>query len=112
MHDFSLGPPIDVGQYDGPLLDGRPLHNGNCEDGVYGCRMCNSAARHLTNEQLEAIGWPTTGSCDWCNKVVPTKELDGIRPHDEPSCYYEVCNSCYSAHQKELRELADEDDDY
>lgn len=97
MHDFTLGPPVDVGCYDGPLLNGEPIHRGNCEDGVYGCRHCNEAARCLSDADRDAIGWPATATCDWCRKVVPADAIYGLRPWDEPSCYYEVCSSCRRA---------------
>ncbi len=109
MHDFSLGGPVDVGDYDGPLLDGKPLHGGNCEDGVYGCRKCNRAASSLTDEQLKSIGWRTTEMCDYCKKEVPIKEISGLRPWDEPSCYYEVCSDCRTKHDKSIPV---EEDDY
>lgn len=112
MHDMSLGPPVDEGEYTGPRLDGEPLHNGNCEDGVYGCRKCNAAAAVLTTEQLEAIGWPTTGHCDWCKKEVPTQDMCGLRPWDEPSCYYEVCSSCKAKHDKDYDEAFSDEDEY
>lgn len=92
MHDMSLGAPVDLGAYDGPLLEGKPLHLGSCEDGVYGCRSCNSAARRLTPDQLKAIGWPESDTCDWCHKDAPISDMRGLRPWDEP-CYYEVCKS-------------------
>ena len=107
MHDFSLVPPVDVGQFDGPLLDGKPLHEGSCEDGVYGCRKCNRAMRTLTDEQLKSMGIETETSCDWCKKRVSLRNIFGIRPWDEPSCYYEVCGSCKGKHDKELADLAD-----
>ena len=104
MHDMNLGGPVDVGQYDGPMLDGKPLHGGNCEDGVYGCRMCNNAARFLTDEQLKAIGWATTVPCDWCKKETPVQEIRGVRPWDEGgSVYYEVCSTCYRKYSEELQ---------
>jgi hypothetical protein len=113
MLDLSLGV-VDVLSYDGPLLEGKPLHSGSCEDSTYGCRRCNSAARTLTNEHLVAIGWPTTNNCDWCKKECPAQEVSGLRPYDEPSCYYEVCRTCrskYNAELDELDELEDQDDD-
>lgn len=103
MHDFSLGGPVDVGEYTGPLLEGEPLHGGSCEDGVYGCRACNRAASTLTDEQLESIGWPTTCRCDWCKKDVKVAEISGVRPWDEPDCYYEICKSCRKSYDDELR---------
>lgn len=102
MHDFSLGPPVDIGTYDGPLVDGNPLHSDSCEDGVYGCRSCNIAARMLSDDQLKAIGWPTTGTCDWCKTSVPSQSLSGIHPWDEPSCYYEVCEKCTTKYYANL----------
>ena len=111
MHDYSLGGPVDVGEYDGLLLDGKPLHKGSCEDGVYGCRACNSAMRFLSDEDLKKLmtrdGEPadvrTTDICDWCNKEVSIREISGVQPWDEPSCYYEVCRSCISSYHRELR---------
>lgn len=106
MHDFSLGPAVDAGGYDGPLLKGKPLHEGNCEDGVYGCRKCSWAAKALTDEQLVSIGWPLTNTCDWCHKEVPFRSISGIRPSDEPSCYYEVCLACRRKQREfELQDL-------
>jgi hypothetical protein len=108
MHDFSLGPPVDVGEYTGPMLNDKPLHKGNCEDGVYGCQRCNYAARELTDEQLTEIGWPTKGHCDWCNKEVPARDITGLKPRDEPSVYYEVCMECRKKYNKELAEIEKE----
>lgn len=102
MHDFSLGGPVDVEEYTGPMVDGKPIHSGNCEDGVYGCRKCGSAAKKLTDEQLKALGWSTSQFCDWCKKDTPIKEISGIRPWDEPSCYYEVCRDCCRKYNAEL----------
>lgn len=112
MHDFSLGPPVDVGEYCGPLLDGKPIHKGNCEDGVYGCRSCNSAARHLTDEQLVELGWPTTGTCDACNAVVPVKDICGDFDHEDRT-YREVCRSCKDKISAAvLKEIATDRDRY
>lgn len=109
MLDLSLGILSDVGGYDGPLLDGKPLHSGHCEDTTYGCRRCNSAATTLTDAQLDAIGWPKTTYCSWCHKDVPSKEIRGLRPWDEPSCYYEVCRACKDGYDKDFeREFAEE----
>lgn len=113
MHDYSLGGPVDVGEYAGPMLDGKPLHRGSCEDGVYGCTMCHSASKHLTEAQLKSIGFLTHQNCDWCKKSFPVKDISGIRPWDEPSCYYQVCNGCRAKHNKELQdEIAYDDDKY
>ena len=101
MHDFSLGPPVDVGRYDGLLLDGKPLHSGNCEDGVYGCRKCSGAMRRLSPEQLEQLGVEDSQECYWCNKSVPLKDICGLRPWDEPSVYYEVCTECWHKHNRD-----------
>jgi len=109
MHDFSLGPPVDVGGYDGPLVDGKPLHKGNCEDGTYGCRACNGAARSLSPEQLKGIGWSTTQYCDWCKKDTPVAKMNGVRPWDEPSCYYEVCDACDSKYRENMRKEFEDD---
>lgn len=112
MHDFSLGGPVDVGEYAGPLLNGKPLHGGSCEDGVYGCRRCNGAARRLTDEEREAIGWPATGYCDWCHKTVPVSEMSGVRPWDEGgSTYYEVCGKCRERYDADLQAEIDYDRD-
>jgi hypothetical protein len=108
MLDLTLGT-VDIGDYNGPLLDGRPLHGGSCEDSPYGCRKCNAAARMLKTEQLVAIGWPVSDSCDWCKKDVPSQEISGLRPYDEPSIYYEVCDCCYRKYQKDLEELIAEE---
>ena len=113
MHDYSLGAPVDVGQYMGPLLDGKPLHTGNCTDGVYGCSSCNAASRSLTADQLKTIGWSTEQNCDWCKKLVSVQQIHGIKPWDEPSIYYEVCTDCKKEHDKELqREIAYDNDKY
>ena len=106
MHDFTLGPPVDVDGYDGPLLDGKPLHEGNCEDGVYGCRMCNRAAGRLTDEELDKIGWQKTFHCDWCKKEVSIRELNGVRPWDEGGAvYYEICDACKKNYNQSLVDL-------
>lgn len=106
MHDMSLGAPVSVGEYTGPLLKGKPLHSGSCEDGVYGCRMCNSAARALSDEELKSIGWPATSFCDWCKREVSVREISGIRPWDESGTYYEVCTDCYDRYRQGEREEA------
>jgi len=102
MHDFTLGPPVDVGEYEGPLLHGVPLHKGSCEDGVYGCRKCGNAATKLSDEELDLIGWPRTTSCDWCHKDVRTQDIRGARPISEGGhCYYEVCKDCYTRNREQ-----------
>lgn len=111
MQDYSLGAPIDVGEYAGPLLDGKPLHRGSCEDGVYGCTMCHRASKHLTDEQLRSIGFQTHQNCDWCKKKFPVKDISGLRPWDEPSCYYRVCSGCKAKHSRELQDEIDFDND-
>ena len=103
MHDFSLGGPVDMGEYCGPLLKGQPLHPGSCEDGVYGCRRCGNVISGLSTEELKEIGAEDRFSCDWCKKEFPLKERNGIRPWDEPSCYYEVCDGCKRKHDDDLR---------
>lgn len=112
MHDFSLGGPVDVGSYDGPMLDGKPIHSGNCEDGVYGCRPCGRAFRSMTPEERQRAcpDWPTTQTCDWCHKEVPVDDTRGVRPWDEPSCYYEVCITCHGKYRdEEAKEFAEEE---
>lgn len=121
MHDFSLGGPISLGEYDGYYLDGRPLHRRHCEDGVYGCRYCNSALRSLTDSELDRLTVrcyetgdliPTqvsrTQSCDWCEASVPIAYIRGIRPWDEPSVYYEVCCHCIQKYDEEVRRMEEE----
>lgn len=132
MHDFSLGGPVDEGAYCGYYYEGEPLHSGNCEDGVYGCRKCSIALRSLPESAYAELALldPDTGEltpdrpslsqqCDWCNRSVHITEISGVRPWDEPSCYYEVCDSCYSRYHSELRKMEElwpesdhEDDDY
>lgn len=112
MHDYSLGGPVDVGGYAGPMLNGKPIHKGNCEDGVYGCTSCHDAAKGLTKEQLISIGFNTEDNCDWCKKKFPIQEISGIRPWDEPSCYYRVCNGCRANHDKALQDEIAYDDEY
>ncbi len=110
MHDYSLGGPVDAGEYEGFLLEGKPLHAGNCTDGVYGCRACGNALKSLSDDELKKLvdqdGEPadvrTTDTCDWCNKEVSFRDISGLRPWDEPSCYYEVCSSCRKKHDDEL----------
>ena len=110
MHDFSLGPPVDIGAYDGPLLNENPLHGGNCEDGVYGCRKCNAASRLLTDEQLVEIGFNNTQECDWCFKTVPNKDISGCRPWDEGGqIYYEICAACRKKYDDELDRMDQEE---
>ncbi len=109
MHDFSLGGPVDLGEYDGLLLEGKPLHKGTCEDGVYGCRKCKQVLKTLTPEEREKLRDPQNPewraelnpkqSCDFCHKSVPVSEIVGHKPWDEPSCYYEVCYSCARKNQ-------------
>ena len=116
MHDFSLGSPVDLGEYAGPLLNGNPIHQGNCEDGVYGCRKCNRASRELTDEELKEIGFKNTQECDWCHKEVHISKINGCRPWDESGqVYYEICDECDKKYQddlnRELKELEDFDED-
>ena len=105
MHDLSLGGPVDIGAYDGPIVDGKPLHSGNCEDGVYGCRMCETAARRLTPEQRKELGYSETGTCDWCKKTVPFETLAFQTDADEGcSVVYEVCRPCRDKYNESMRE--------
>ena len=112
MHDFSLGGPVDVGRYDGPLLNGKPIHSGNCEDGVYGCRMCNAAVRRMSDEDRRKV-YPNDpmSFCDWCNADVPHHELSGVRPIDEGGrILYEVCGDCKKKYNDNLeREIQREE---
>ena len=103
MHDFSLGAPVDVGEYEGPMVDGEPLHRGSCEDGVYGCRRCSRAARMLPPDKLKELGWGDQ-PCAWCKKMVRFAEICEVRPWDEPSCYYEICRSCRAEYDYDLRQ--------
>ena len=109
MHDFSLAPPVDIGVYEGPLLKGQPLHPGTCEDGVYGCRRCGDAISLLSSEELKEIGVEDQFHCDWCKNQFPLKEKRGIRPWDEPSCYYEICGACDRKHHRSLMREAESD---
>lgn len=109
MHDMSLGGPVDVGGYTGYILNGKPIHIGNCEDGVYGCRKCNRATRQLSVEDRIALGIESNQDCDYCHKSVDISKIHGLRPWDEPSCYYEVCLDCYGRHDKELAEMESDD---
>lgn len=112
MHDFTLGPPVDTGEYGGPLIDGRPLHEGSCEDGVYGCRSCNAASRKLTDEQLTALGWPCTGECDFCHAHVHVRDICGLMDHEDHT-YHEVCRTCKDRHVRAvLKEIEEERDRY
>lgn len=112
MHDDSLGPDIDVGAYDGPVRkNGLPLHSGNCTDGVFGCRKCSNAMRHLPPGELIELGLEVESTCDWCRKVVPVGKLGFLRPWDEPSVTYEVCLTCRHAYNVELAQEFTEEDD-
>ena len=103
MHDLSLGAPVDVGEYTGPKLDGQPLHKGNCEDGVYGCRKCGERVRTLSDEQLLSIGADLTTSCESCGKEVSVRDIRGYKAWDEP-VYYEACLACYKKYLKSIPE--------
>jgi len=104
MMDHSLGTDVEnCGEP--PTLGGKPLHKGECSDGVYGCRHCHNALRHLTDEQRLQYDaeYPQTGEysrsnwvghCDWCKKATDISKLWLHRPWDEPSCEYEVCGPC------------------
>ena len=104
MMDHSLGTDVeDCGEP--PTLSGKPLHKGQCSDGVYGCRYCGQAMRDLTAEQRMQydVEYPQTGeyarsnwvgNCDWCKCQVDICDLVMHRPWDEPSCEYEVCYEC------------------
>lgn len=84
-------------RYSGPLLSGKPLHGGGCEDGIYGCRKCSAAGRQLTDEQLIAIGWALTQTCSSCGSEVPLRDIHGYKAWGEP-VYYEYCTKCCNAY--------------
>ena len=108
MFDLSLGGPVDEGEYGGPILRGEPLHEGSCFDSPTGCYRCNSAATSLSDEDLVAIGWETTNSCDWCKKSVSVRDIRSIRPSDEGgSVEYEVCSVCRDQQDKNDQEEYD-----
>lgn len=111
MMDYSLGGDVDVGQYDGPILDGKPLHSGNCSDGVYGCIKCNAAARRLTDDQRTAIGFDNEEQCDVCGKRVHASTLSYRSFWDEPSVKQMMCVDCRSADAASYRAESEPIDD-
>lgn len=126
MHDHSLGGPVALGIYDGPVLDRGPLHNGTCYDGVYGCDRChNVISRYVTiairNPDFAAEeGWSLadqatlkewvadaeSDTCELCGKTGPTQIH---RVWDEPVSYA-LCGACRSADRKAAREELDASD--
>jgi hypothetical protein len=104
MHDYTLGGPVETGSYDGPLLAGKPLHSGGCNDGVYGCTKCNSRARSLSDEELKEIGFPTSIQCDWCHGTVSAQDISLYSAWDEPSVKSEVCSECRRRDRSNLQE--------
>jgi len=90
MMDHSLGGPVDVGIQEGAL------HEGNCNDGVFGCSRC----WNLAND-----GQGTLSTCEWCKRETFTKTL-----HDpEDHCTYAVCKDCREKYQERVaREYEEE----
>jgi hypothetical protein len=107
MHDLRLGPPVDTGEYMGPLLNGNPLHAGSCSDGVHGCGHCNVAVRNLSDEQIQSLGIKIKDKCEWCKKEVHIRELTGTTDVDEGcTTVYQVCSKCRKKYNEALhREL-------
>lgn len=86
MHDFSLGPPVNVGKVEGAL------HEGECFDGVYGCHRCHNA---------ENDGKGHIMPCDWCRKAAPTRS---VRPWDESGqVMYMICRDCRKKYDDDLQ---------
>lgn len=110
MQDDTLGGSVDVGTYEGPILDGKAIHTGSCNDGVEGCSRCNGAARCMVEADLIKIGWPTTGRCEWCKTTVKVGNMSTCRPWDEGgSISYEICNACRVKYDKEVQAEYDYD---
>jgi len=109
MMDLSLGGPVDDCG-DPPIVNGKPLHAGSCNDSVYGCTRCLSASRRLSDDDLKALGWETTGTCGGCSAVVHVRDLRLTSWWDEPSVKQELCGEC---RKKDAASLAAEcNDDY
>jgi hypothetical protein len=93
MQDNRLGRPVDVGEYTGPLLNGKPIHSGHCSDGVDGCGRCRSAAREFGPIELAILGFPTTETCDLCKKAVPYADAATIRDYEDDTTSI-ACSVC------------------
>ncbi len=106
MHDFSLGGPVDCGAYCGIMVDGKPVHQGNCEDGVYGCRKCNRAIRNMSPEDRKRWlpDYNSEQECDYCHKKVDISEIHGHSDRDEPGVYQEICTHCKTRYNKAIAE--------
>lgn len=91
MHDHSLGGPTSNGSYDGPVVDGKPLHEGNCSDSTYGCIRCWNASNDGQGEFF---------TCDWCKKQANTRIT---RASDEPVSYA-LCKECRLKNQRYVEE--------
>lgn len=96
MHDHSLGGPVNVGR------NPDAKHEGNCNDGVYGCSRCWNAANN---------GKGYVADCDWCKARNVNTRI--IKAWDE-NVSYALCEKCRKKNQptrEELQEMDRYDDD-
>lgn len=105
--DHSLGTDVQQDGYFGPTINGKPMHSGNCTDGVYGCRACRNTIQSMTFEEQQAFDKeehrPMAPAnllrhCDYCKNMV--ERVFSIRPSDEGGTVeYMVCKPCNERHQ-------------
>ena len=117
MMDLALGGPVDEGEYLGPLLNGQPLHDGNCSDSVFGCMRCTAVISSLSDEERAEIGHEDyMSSCDCCKEETLSSELSFLKPWDEPGVVYLACSKCCRVHDEELARMDEDaeryDDEY
>lgn len=86
---------MDLCEYQGPMVDGRPIHKGSCNDGVYGCSKCNTAIRFMEPEARAAAGLEETTFCEACKKNRPVDEVMERPISDEPGSTWMICDSCH-----------------
>jgi hypothetical protein len=114
MYDKSLGGDVDAEQYDGPFIDGKPLHAGNCRDGVHGCSRCRNAVFGLSDDQKSKLGDGWAEDCDWCHKTFAPGVCAETRSSDEIGVFYILCPECRAANtpsSEDYGPLSDDDDD-
>lgn len=125
MQDYTLGGPIACDDYYGGYLDGEPLHDGYCNDGVYGCEHCARAMQRMSPEarvrydlqngadddESKDMRW--TDTCEFCTQVFDIVDMSFYYDAQE-RCKYRVCTFCRerNARQNAALEAQDEPDDY
>lgn len=117
MMDYSLGGPVSLGCYDGPFVNGEPIHKGSCSDGVCGCTACANALAWLPEDERPLLvdeqgePWPIDWRthCEWCGKESDLSDMAFHRPSDEPSCMYHICDACLTKSWRRDREAYEEE---